>query len=74
MKPKIEVHLTPRDLSARLGLAPQKNGRGGGIQTLANWRSKGEGPKFFKIGKKVRYPLAEVEKWEAARLQRSTAG
>ncbi len=37
----------------------------GGIpeQTLANWRSRGKGPKFHKVGKHIRYRLSEVAAW-----------
>lgn len=37
--------------------------------TLANWRSKGTGPAYVKFGSRVRYPLAQVEAWEAANLR-----
>lgn len=36
--------------------------------TLANWRSKGEGPAYSKFGSRVRYPIAKVMVWEAANL------
>lgn len=31
--------------------------------TLANWRSQGVGPKFYKCGGRVRYVIAEVAQW-----------
>ena len=37
-------------------------------QTLANWRTKGEGPSYQKIGGKVLYPVSEVERYERERL------
>lgn len=33
-------------------------------QTLANWRSKGQGPSYQKIGGRVLYPLTEIERYE----------
>lgn len=33
--------------------------------TLATWRSRGNGPKFVKIGGRVLYRLADVIAWEA---------
>ena len=33
--------------------------------TLANWRVQEKGPPFIKFGTRVRYPLVELEKWEA---------
>lgn len=38
--------------------------------TLRNWRSKGIGPPFIRIGKAVLYARADLEAWEAG--QRST--
>lgn len=61
-----EIHLTPEELQRRLRL---KN-----VRTLANWRVKGKGPKFTKVGARVLYPLVEVEWWELANTKGSTAG
>lgn len=38
------------------------------ISTLRNWRSKGRGPKFVKIGDLARYRLADVEAYVSASL------
>jgi hypothetical protein len=35
-------------------------------QTLISWRSAGTGPAFVRIGRRVLYPLAEVEQYEKA--------
>lgn len=37
--------------------------------TLANWRSKGEGPAYSKFGSRVRYPIAKVIAWEEKNLR-----
>lgn len=37
-------------------------------QTLANWRSKGQGPSYQKIGGRVLCPLSEIERYERERL------
>ena len=37
-------------------------------QTLASWRSKGQGPSYQKIGGRVLYPLSEIERYERERL------
>ena len=53
-------HLTPEQLSERIGVKPC---------TLAMWRVRGTGPRFIKFGStqqaRVRYPVAEVEAWES---------
>lgn len=54
-------YLTPAELSKRWNRAVTTG-------TLANWRSKGQGPAFAKFGARVRYPLAKVIEWEAANL------
>jgi excisionase family DNA binding protein len=33
------------------------------VSTVYLWRSRGEGPSGFKIGKRVRYRAADVVKW-----------
>lgn len=33
------------------------------VQTWANWRWKGEGPPWIKLGRHVRYRWADIEKW-----------
>ena len=38
--------------------------------TIVNWRGKGEGPPYTKIGHKVLYPIDELENWEAANMRR----
>jgi predicted DNA-binding transcriptional regulator AlpA len=50
--------LTPGELRARLGVH---------MQTLARWRVARTGPEYVKTGALVRYPVAAVEAWEAAR-------
>ena len=37
------------------------------IGTLSNWRSRGEGPKYVKIGAKPRYTEQAINDWLAAR-------
>lgn len=40
--------------------------------TLANWRSRGGGPRFTKVGANVRYSRADVDKWlETRRYSRT---
>lgn len=57
--------LTPDQVVDRWGGAI---GRG----TLANWRAKGRGPTFMKVGARVVYPLADLVAWE--KENRSTGG
>ena len=48
--------LTPQDLEREYGIS---------TKTLANWRSQGKGPAYFKLGNAIRYRGGEVEKWVA---------
>ena len=41
--------------------------------TLETWRWRGQGPKFLKVGGRVRYRLADVDEWLASRQRNSTS-
>ena len=49
------VWLTPDELAARLRVPKA---------TLYQWRYRGEGPRAIKVGRHLRYRLADVERWE----------
>ena len=51
--------LTPTDIAERYEIPKQ---------TVAVWRSKGLGPRYFKAGRHVRYRLADVLAWEESSL------
>ena len=57
------VLLTPADLAARLQ-APAK--------TLAEWRSRGIGPRFVKVGRHVRYSQLDIDAWLAEQTRGGT--
>lgn len=57
------MHLLPAEAAARLRTT---------TGTLANLRAKGGGPRFIKLGRKVLYPVAEVEAWERKHLLAAT--
>jgi len=59
------VKRSETDTAARMGVRPK---------TLANWRSLGTGPAFFKLGNRVVYDDADVDAWLAARKRSSTSG
>ena len=56
-------HLNQVELADRWGLSPR---------TLENWRWRGEGPPFVKIGRKVVYRLVDVEGYEHEQLRTKT--
>ena len=47
--------LSRPELATRLGVP---------VKTLAEWASKGTGPRYAKFGKHVRYRLSDVIAWE----------
>lgn len=53
-----QAFLTPQDLAQRWAGVVTTG-------TLANWRCRGTGPHFTKLGGRVVYPIAKVEAWEA---------
>ncbi|WP_372455493.1 helix-turn-helix transcriptional regulator [Nonomuraea sediminis] len=48
-------HLTPEDLAERVGVP---------VSTVYQWNSRGGGPRFMRIGRYVRYKIADVNAWE----------
>jgi predicted DNA-binding transcriptional regulator AlpA len=53
------LNLTPEELAKRWQMSEG---------TLRNWRSWGQGPKYLRIGGRVRYELTEIEQWERKNL------
>lgn len=46
------------------------------VNTLEHWRSQGRGPEFVRVGRRVRYTRAAVDKWigqETSRNDRDEA-
>jgi predicted DNA-binding transcriptional regulator AlpA len=52
--------LTPREAAEAVGLSPE---------TLKVYRYRGTGPKFLKVGKHVRYRIADLQGWLDNRVQ-----
>lgn len=52
--------LTPEDLSAHFQVP---------LKTVYVWNSKGTGPRFFRVGKYVRYRQSDVDAWIEARAK-----
>jgi hypothetical protein len=48
---------TPEDLAEFLNDIP--------VKTLAQWRSRGIGPRYRKVGRHVRYDWADITAWLA---------
>lgn len=57
------MNLTTKEVAERLRLHPQ---------TLINWRVQGAGPRFIKVGRKVVYPMHEIEAFEKKQLHAAT--
>jgi excisionase family DNA binding protein len=54
-------HLTTQELADRLGIS---------LNTIKYWRATGQGPVYMRVGKHVRYRVADVEAWEESCLRR----
>ena len=54
-----ERWLSRRELADRYGLP---------VKTLAQWASKGTGPRYARMGRHVRYRLSDVIDWETGRF------
>lgn len=59
------AHLDQNDLAERWNLSPR---------TLEQWRWRGVGPRYLKLGGRVIYRLNDIEGFEAERLHASTVG
>ena len=53
-----EKHLSIDDLAERYGVP---------VKTVYAWNSEGTGPRYMRIGRHVRYKLADVIAWENTR-------
>lgn len=53
--------LSPEELASFLGVP---------LKTVYRWRSRGEGPAAFKVGRHVRYGLGDVHAWLDSRRDR----
>lgn len=59
-----EKFLTMQDLADRYGVA---------LQSVRAWRVDGYGPKGFKVGRLVRYPLSACIAWEQEQIEKEAA-
>lgn len=50
--------LSPRDLAEMFGLP---------VRTVYSWRTRGEGPMGYRVGKHIRFRRSDVELWLAER-------
>jgi predicted DNA-binding transcriptional regulator AlpA len=61
----MQTHLCRKQLAKRLNVSER---------TVERWWKDGDGPKGLRLGaRRIVYPLAEVEAWEAKRLYASRA-
>ena len=44
---------------------------GWSLNTLANYRSRGEGPPYVKVRNRVLYPLSELDRWIVEQAKKS---
>jgi predicted site-specific integrase-resolvase len=56
--------VAPDEAARRLGVEPS---------TLANWRWSGNGPRFVKVGGRVRYRLADLADYLDGQVRSSTS-
>lgn len=61
--PVLDGLLTPPMLAERIGQTER---------TLSEWRTRGDGPPFIRVGKTVRYRTESVDDWLISRELRST--
>lgn len=57
------MNLLPKEAADRLRVT---------VGCLSNWRTAGNGPKFIKFGRRVLYPVVELEAFEQKHLRSNT--
>jgi excisionase family DNA binding protein len=53
----------PEEAAKRLGVT---------ARTLANWRWQGRGPRFVRVGRKIRFRLSDLAAWLDTQTRAST--
>jgi len=61
---------TPAEWVALMSPPELSDYAGPAVQTLAIWRMKNKGPRYVKIGGRIRYRLSDVDEW----LEANTTG
>ena len=56
--------VSPEEAADRLGVRPS---------TLANWRWKGGGPRYLRVGGRIRYRLCDLADWLDVQARTSTS-
>ncbi|MEI7669979.1 MAG: DNA-binding protein [Pseudomonadota bacterium] len=62
---KNETYLTDKEVAERWKGVVR-------IGTLSNWRVKGTGPHYIKIGRSVLYPLSVIVEWEQRHFKKTS--
>lgn len=61
MSTSVKNLVSPQAVAAHLDMT---------VQALATMRFRGEGPAYVKVGRRVRYNMADVEQWIDAQTVR----
>jgi excisionase family DNA binding protein len=59
-----QTYMTQKQVAEMLGLS---------TATLESWRIRGKGPRYLKLGRCVRYLVADLEAWIERRVSTSVA-
>jgi len=43
------------------------------VETLGAWRRRGYGPRWYRIGKKIRYAAADIRDWMSAQARQQAS-
>lgn len=62
--PEHRALATPAQVSDYLGVP---------VNTLTQWRYRGIGPRYVKVGRHVRYDWRDLERWQAGQTQETAA-
>ena len=60
-----ELLLTESETARRLGIS---------VSGLRKWRREGQGPRFIRLGRLIRYSVPDLEEWLVANRQEPDSG
>lgn len=69
----MEERATRLGLEPLLGVAELAEYLGVPAQRIYDWRLSGVGPRGYRLGRELKFPVSEIERWLADRDERTSA-
>lgn len=69
--PRVDDHVNRFGLEPLMGVAELADYLGVPAQRIYDWRLAGVGPRGYRLGRELKFPVSEISRWLAARDERS---